>query len=278
MTLRVGLIGDPVEHSLSPAFQQAAFDALGIDALYALWPTSAVDLPARVTSLREPDVLGANVTLPHKQAAFALVDDVTERAAAAHAVNTIASRDGRLHGDNTDIPGFLAPLDERGLRLHSLHAVVLGAGGAAHAVVVALLLAGCGGITVANRHPARAEALAAELGAPPSLRTAALDATLAGALQSAGLLVNATAAGWQGDALPLDSALLRALPPTALVYDLIYRETPLLRAAVGLGLGTLDGLRMLVHQGAESFRCWTDQAPPLEVMWQAALSARDRRA
>lgn len=278
MALRVGLIGDPVAHSLSPAFQQAALDALGIDARYARWHTAAADLPARFAALRAPDVLGANVTLPHKEAAFALVDDVTARAAAARAVNTVVSRDGRLLGDNTDIPGFLAPLGERGLDLPALDAVVLGAGGAARGVVVALLQRGCRSVTVANRRPERAAALIADLGAPPTARPAPLGASLAPALAAAGLLVNATSIGWQGDSLPLDAALLRGLPPTALVYDLTYRETPLLRAAGALGLATLDGLRMLVCQGAESLRAWTGRAAPLDVMWSAALAARDGHA
>lgn len=274
MTSRVGLIGHPIEHSLSPAFQQAAFDALGIAARYELWPTSEGELPARIERLRTPGTLGANVTLPHKEAAFRLVDETSERASEAEAVNTIINRAGRLIGDNTDIPGFLTPLSQHGAIPAEARAVVLGAGGAARAVIVALLSAGCRDITVANRTTGRAETLVAALGTSPAIRVSPLDVALAAWLARATLLVNATPVGWHGSALPLDAALLDALPTGALVYDLIYRETALLRAAEARGLATLDGLRMLVHQGAESFRLWTGRQPPLDLMWQVAIDTR----
>lgn len=277
-TRRVGLIGDPVEHSLSPAFQQAAFDALGIAARYELWPTPADDVAARIDGLRQAAFLGANVTLPHKGIAFDLVDEPTERARRARAVNTIVNRGGRLLGDNTDIPGFVAPLHERGLDLREARAVVLGAGGAARAVLVALLMAGCTQIALANRTPQRAAALIATLRVPVPIWFGPIDHSLTEWLAEATLLVNATAIGWQDGSLPLPEALLATLPPEALVYDLTYRDTPLLLAAHERGLATQDGLAMLVHQGAESFRLWTGQEPPLDVMWAAARAARDEHA
>ena len=155
--------------------------------------------------------------------------------------------------------------------------VVLGAGGAARAVVVALTDAGCRDIVVANRTPARARAMLDALALDRSITVAGLDATLAGRLAEANLLVNATAVGWQGDALPLPAPLLDALAPGSLVYDLTYRETPLLQAAMRRGLPTLDGLPMLVHQGARSFQLWTGQEPPVALMLQAAQAARSGR-
>jgi shikimate dehydrogenase len=274
-TRYAGLIGFPVEHSLSPAFQQAAFDALGLDVRYELWPTADDEMPERVASLRAEEYLGANVTVPHKERAFALMESVSDIARRAGAVNTIVKRDGRLHGENTDVPGFLAPLQQRGFDLRRMSAVVLGAGGAARGVVVALQSVGCPRIVVANRTIERAERLAAELGG--SLRISGLDDALIPHLESADLLVNATALGWQGDRLPLAETTLRALPPTSLVYDLTYRETPLLRAAARLGYPTLDGLEMLVAQGAESFRLWTGQEPPLALMLAAARTAASAR-
>ncbi|HET7037971.1 MAG TPA: shikimate dehydrogenase [Thermomicrobiaceae bacterium] len=271
-TLRVGLIGYPVEHSLSPVMQQAAFDALGIPARYELWPTLPAELAERVAGLRRPDALGANVTVPHKTQVLALVDEVSPLARRAGAVNTIVNRAGRLYGDNTDVPGFLAPLKARGHDFAQTDAVILGAGGAARAVAVALAGAGCRGVLVANRTPERGAALARELGAP--LTAAALDARLAGPLARAALLVNATAIGWNGEALPLDPALLDSLPPGSLVYDLTYRRTPLLRAAEARGLATLDGFAMLVQQGVAAFRLWTGQEPPAELMRAAAQAAR----
>lgn len=273
--LRAGLIGFPVEHSLSPVFQQAAFDALRIPARYDLWPTPPEELAARIAGLRETGTLGANVTVPHKPAVFRLLDEVSERARRAGAVNTVINQRGTLLGDNTDIPGFLAPLRERGLALSGARVVVLGAGGAARGVVVALLLAGCPEIVVVNRTAARARALAEEIGGPVQAQpTEALGALLPGAT----LLVNATALGWGDGSLPLAPDLLDRLPGDALVYDLTYRKTPLLASAAERGRATLDGLPMLVHQGAESFRLWTGQEPPLSLMLAIAERARDERA
>jgi shikimate dehydrogenase len=270
-----GLIGFPVEHSLSPAFQQAAFDALGLDVRYELWPTTDEQMPERVASLRADTYIGANVTVPHKERAFALMESVSDIARRAGAVNTIVKRDGRLHGENTDVPGFLAPLQQRGFDLSRMSVIVLGAGGAARGVVVALQSAGCPRIVVANRTVERAERLAAEVGGP--LQISGLDSALIPHLAGADLLVNATALGWQGDRLPLAEAALRSLPPTSLVYDLTYRATPLLRAATELGHPTLDGLEMLVAQGAESFRLWTGQEPPYDLMLAAARQAAAAR-
>ncbi|HEU5422083.1 MAG TPA: shikimate dehydrogenase [Nitrolancea sp.] len=275
-TLRVGLVGYPVEHSLSPVMQQAAFDALGIAARYELWPTRPEELAERVAGLRHPDALGANVTVPHKTRVLPLLDEVSPLARRAGAVNTIISRAGRLHGDNTDVPGFLAPLRARGLDFGQTDAVILGAGGAARAVAVALADAGCRSVLVANRTPERGAALARELGGP--LAAAPLDVRLTGPLSRATLLVNATAVGWTGEELPLDAALLDSLPPGGLVYDLTYRQTPLLRAAEARGLATLDGFVMLVQQGVAAFRLWTGQEPPQELMLAAARSARERHA
>jgi shikimate dehydrogenase len=273
MTRQIGLIGYPVEHSLSLAFQQAALDALGIDARYFLWPTPPEGVPGRIASLRSPDVLGANVTVPHKPAAFAAVDEVSKRARHARAVNTIVNRDGRLFGDNTDIPGFLATLQDLGPSLASTPAVVLGAGGAARGILVALLSAGCNQVTVASRRPEAAEAMLVAVEPSIPVGVAPLDESLASQLAGVGMLVNATSIGWEGDALPLPESLLDALPPSALVYDLTYRETPLIRAAARRGLTTLDGLEMLIQQGAESFRLWTGCEPPIAVMRVAARSA-----
>jgi shikimate dehydrogenase len=274
-TRYAGLIGFPVEHSLSPDFQQAAIDALGLDVRYELWPTNDDEMPARVASLRADEFIGANVTVPHKERAFALMESVSDIARRAGAVNTIFKRDGKLHGENTDVPGFLAPLRKRGFDLSRMSAVVLGAGGAARGVVVALQAAGCPRIVVTNRTIERAERLAAELGGP--LQISGLDDSLISHIKAADLLVNATALGWQGDRLPLAEAALASLPSTSLVYDLTYRETPLLRAAARLSYPTLDGLEMLVAQGAESFRLWTNQEPPYDIMLAAARTAAAAR-
>lgn len=273
--LQVGLIGYPVEHSFSPAFQQAAFDALSIDARYHLWPTPPEQVPARIAALRLPGVLGANVTVPHKQAAFAAVDEVSDRARRAGAVNTIVNRDGQLFGDNTDILGFLAPLRDLGVSFPSTSAIVLGAGGAARGILVALLSSSCSQVTVFNRTPETAARMIAAIEPSIPVGIAPLDESLNAKLAGATLLVNATSIGWDGETLPIAEHLLDELPTEALVYDLTYRETPLIQAAARRGLRTLDGLEMLIQQGAESFRLWTGCEPPISVMRSAAKAARD---
>ncbi|HEX3724481.1 MAG TPA: shikimate dehydrogenase [Nitrolancea sp.] len=270
--LRVGLIGFPVEHSLSPAFQQAAFDALGLDIRYELWTTTVEELAGRVEGLRASEFLGANVTVPYKERAFSLMESVSDIARRAGAVNTIVKRGNQLHGENTDVAGFLSPLLRRGLQLREMNVIVLGAGGAARGVVVALQSIGCEQIVVANRTVERARILADQLAG--AVEVSGLDDTLTAHAERADLLVNATSLGWDGDRLPLDETALRALKQDALVYDLTYRATPLLRAAQRFGHPTLDGLEMLVAQGAESFRLWTGEEPPFELMLSAAHAAQ----
>lgn len=275
--LRLGLIGDRVEHSVSPAVQQSALDVLGLPARYELWPTAAADLLARITELRAPNILGANVTVPHKLAVMDLLDEVSPLARRVGAVNTIVHREGRLLGDNTDVPGFAAALREVTADGARRPALILGAGGAARAVALALAEGGGTAVTVANRDPARAGRLAADL-APTPIRIVGVDeATLAAALAGVTLVVNATSVGWHGQETPLPLGLLDALPADALVVDLTYRETALLAAARTRGLATLDGLAMLVHQGARSFELWTGRPAPLAVMMAAAREARAAR-
>ncbi len=272
---RIGLIGDPVAQSLSPAFQQPAFDMLGLAIRYELWPTTLAELPARLDSIRNGDALGANVTVPHKEAAFALMDAVSDIARRVGAVNTISVRDGQLTGDNTDVHGFVAPLRDRQFEFQTTHAIILGAGGAARAVAVALLDAGIARLTIVNRTLHRADTIATELD-DPRVSTHTLDA-LADQMTGAGLLVNATAIGWSDEAFPIQQGTFSRLAPGAVAYDLTYRETPFLRAAGAAGLATIDGLPMLVHQGARSFEIWTGQPAPVEEMWRSAVAARTER-
>jgi shikimate dehydrogenase len=271
----IGLIGDPVAHSLSPAFQQAAFDALGLPIRYELWETPADAFPERLQRIRAGAALGANVTVPHKERAFGAMDTVSDVARRIGAVNTVVRRGQSLHGDNTDAHGFVVPLLERGIALGDVHAVVVGAGGAARAVIVALLTAGARQVTVVNRTAERAERLATELD-DARLRARPMTAldTLA---PEAGLLVNATALGWADHDAPVTAEVMHMWAADALAYDLTYRDTPFLRLARAAGLETLDGLGMLVHQGARSFALWTNQAAPVDLMWQAAIAARAMR-
>jgi shikimate dehydrogenase len=273
--LRLGVIGDPVAHSLSPAIHQPALDALGIPATFERWHTLAADLPARIAGLRAADALGASVTVPHKVATMALADEVADAARRAGAVNTVVNRDGRLLGENTDIHGFATSLSAICPDVAARPALLLGAGGAARAVALALEGLGAPAIVLANRDRAKAARLAADLDVA-ALRTAPFDdASLRRLLPETRLLVNCTSLGWRAGETPLPLDLLALLPDDALVADLTYRQTDLLAAAADRGLATLDGLGMLVHQGARAFALWTGQAAPVEAMYAAAKAARD---
>lgn len=279
MTARVGLIGDPVAHSVSPAFQQAALDALGIDARYEAWRTAESELAERVAMLRADGVLGANVTVPHKQAVIPLLNEIDGTARRAGAVNTIVNRDGRLAGYNTDIPGFLAALHmDAGFDPAGCSVAVLGAGGAARAVAMALAGAGAASVLVLNRSPERAKQLVREL--TPEIGSAhALpdDGMLPlETLVGRNLVVNCTTVGMLHSARQHDTPVQpMALPPGALIVDIVANPlvTPLMRAAQERGLRTLGGLSMLVRQGAASFELWTGRSAPLDVMFAAARRA-----
>jgi shikimate dehydrogenase len=272
---RIGLIGDPVEHSLSPVFQQPAFDALGLNIRYELWPTPLERFEERIADLRNGKALGANVTVPHKEVAFRSMDTVSDTATRAGAVNTIVRRDGVLHGENTDVHGFTVPLVEQRFAFDASHAIVLGAGGAARGIVVALLDAGIRQVTILNRTIARAQQIASALD-DERIRFGAPDSAIDLA-ESAQLMDNATAIGWNGTNLPVDPRVFGLLPAGSIVYDLTYRTTPFLRSAMDAGVQTIDGLPMLVHQGARSFELWTGQSAPIDLMWRAAVTERTAR-
>lgn len=275
-----GLIGYPVGHSLSPVMHNAAFQALGMyDARYDLWETTLEDLPARVESLREPGVLGGNVTVPHKQGVMSLLDEVTETARRIGAVNTVIPADGRLTGDNTDAYGFSQSLRDVVDPATIGQAVVVGAGGAARAVLVSLQEAGISNVIVINRTLERAQRLVEGLAADGQhpIVAGGWDA-LDDVTRSAGLIVNATSIGWHGDEMPFDQVIVDVLPSNAVVMDLTYRQTALLKAAEARKLEAIDGLPMLIHQGARAFELWTGQAPPVDVMTQAVLQEQARRS
>lgn len=281
---RIILIGDPVAHSRSPLMQNAALAALGLDARYEAVRTTAVELPARVAALRGPEFLGANVTLPHKQAVLPLLNALEPQAARIGAVNTIyKDAAGMLVGANSDAPALLDDLAEAGFIPAGRNTVILGASGAARAAAFALADAGVASLVVANRTPERAEELLADLllaitdeqgltpagEPPPPLVALALDdPDLPELIAGCELLVNATAIGWHADETPLPD------PPVGrqtLVYDMVYRETRLLREAAARGAATRDGLGMLVRQGGLALTRFTGREAPLDVM-RAALS------
>lgn len=259
-TRLAGVIGWPVEHSLSPALHNAAFRALGLDWAYLALPISPDRLHEAVRGLFAAGCGGLSVTIPHKQAVMDCCSSVSPAALAIGAVNTlIPDGDGGCRGDNTDAEGFLSALDESApLELVDREVLVIGAGGAARAVAYALLSRGAR-VRVANRTAERA----AELGEPvPFTRQALEDAA-----STAALVVNATSLGMGSDEVPV-ALPIESLGSSSVVFDLVYRSepTPWLRAASERGARTVDGLGMLLHQGAAAFRQWTGVEPPLDVM------------
>ena len=259
MTKRVVLIGHPVAHSLSGAMQQAAFDDQGVDATYELWDRAPIALAEAIEELRDDAFLGANVTIPHKERVVPLVDRQTEEAHATGAVNTITKEGKRLVGKQK-MPR---------------HAVVLGAGGGARAVVYGLITEGFQRIIVFNRHLHRAEGLVKHFG-----RTAAHmelrampwhESIIEAELAKAKVLVNATSIGLVNDETPVPGELI---PPELLVLDLIYSRTRFLREAEAAGSVVSDGEQMLLHQGAAAFTLWTGKPAPLELMQKKLKEAR----
>ena len=276
--MRCGIIGKPVGHSISPIFQNAAFRALGIEARYEAWETEPEGLAAIVATLRAGDALGANVTVPYKEAAPPLLDRLSEDAALVAAVNTILrADDGTLVGHNTDIAGFQRALAEELGGEPVGRAAVVGAGGAARAVVLALARLGATEIAVANRTIGRAIRLCddlAEATGVPLMPLPLEDAPRAA--RAARVIVNTTSVGMAGGAgegrTPITAGAFHA---GQLVCDVVANplETPLMRDAAAAGARTLGGLRMLVYQGAAAFTLWTGREAPLDVMLEAARGA-----
>jgi shikimate dehydrogenase len=276
MTKRVVLIGHPVAHSLSGAMQQAAFDALKIDARYELWDRPPIELPEAVEELRGAAFLGANITIPHKERVVPMIDRSTEEATATGAVNTITHEGPRLVGHNTDVAGFEVALDKLvGRQKMPRTAVVLGAGGGSRAVVYGLIRAAFQRVIVFNRHLHRSEGLVrhfARSAAHMELRAMPWhESIIESEIAKTKLVINATSIGLTSDASPVPAD---ALLPELLVLDLIYKQTRLLRDAEAAGCTAMDGQLMLLHQGAASFSLWTGQPAPLEVMADALAAAR----
>lgn len=267
----VGIFGDPVAHSLSPLMQNHALEAAGIDAVFVPFHVRPQQLAAAVAGVRALNLLGVNVTVPHKEAVCAYLDEIDPAARLIGAVNTVVNRNGRLCGYNTDGLGFLSSLQQDlGLRPEGLKVLLLGAGGACRAALVALAQGGAASITIANRTPARAEGLALEFGqvfggttfAARSLEPEAL----AAALDGVDLLVNTSAAGLKGEAFP--GFPWEAVPTRTAFYDMVYGTglTPWLQQAQDRGHAVAGGLGMLAGQGEEAFYLWTGKRPPFGAM------------
>ncbi|MDB5473147.1 MAG: shikimate dehydrogenase [Devosia sp.] len=272
MTIKAFVIGDPISHSRSPLIHGSWIAEHGLDASYEAIAVTPAELPRFFERLRSGEFAGGNVTIPHKQAVFALCDSVDPLASSIGAVNTLVVDNGKVHGTNTDYLGFLGNLDagapgwSDGLQT----AIVVGAGGAARAILVALQSRNVGSIVLLNRTRETAEKLAAELPGPISV--AGLEAFNQIA-PLAGLVVNTSSVGMHGSRFEgFDLALLA---PSALVTDIVYvpLQTPLLADAQALGLRTVDGLGMLLHQAVPGFHAWFGVRPTVHAGLRATIEA-----
>lgn len=280
---RVGIIGYPIRHSASPAFQNAALQHCGVDATFTAWEVAPSELAHWVWGQDRADLLGFGVTVPHKTEIIKQLDHVDDDAAAIGAVNTVVvTAERRLIGYNTDTYGFLLALQqEGGFDVRGQDVLVLGAGGVSRAVCGVLLREGVASLTLANRTVSRAESLLADLDHHGvAVQTVGLDNdAIADALRGrgpVGLIVNCTSMGMlHGPAEGASPIPAELIPAGAFVYDLVYNPpvTPLMELAQGVGARTLNGLPMLVYQGAKGFGLWTGIDAPVDVMMAAARRA-----
>jgi shikimate dehydrogenase len=271
VTRKAFVIGHPIKHSRSPLIHGQWLAEHAIDGSYEAIDVAPDALPSFFERLRRGEFVGGNVTIPHKEAVFALCDSVDPLAASIGAVNTLVVTDGRVHGTNTDYLGFLGNLDAAasGWDRPDRPAIVLGAGGAARAVLVALKSRGLA-VRLLNRTLVTAEALAHEFGG--DITASELD-TFNTVAPGAGLVVNTTSIGMQGSRF--DGLDLAILPADALVTDIVYvpLQTPLLADARALGLATVDGLGMLLHQAVPGFEAWFGVRPTVTPVLRARIQA-----
>ena len=270
-----GIFGHPVSHSLSPVMHNSAFSALGLDCVYVAFDISPEEIGKAAQSVRTLGIKGINITIPHKESIIPHLDEIAPDAELMGAVNTVRNDDGKLTGYNTDVGGFLRAVEEDlGINPGGSSVLLMGAGGAARAVMSAFCMNGAGRICVANRTYDKALKLASEFGKQfkkIKIEPVALDdiRVIKARLAESDILVNSTSAGMEGKTamdLPLE-----ALKENAAVYDLVYkpRETPLVTEARRLGHRASGGLGMLLYQGALSFEIWTGREAPVDVMRKA---------
>ena len=271
-----GIIGDPIEHTMSPVMHNAAFRQLGIDCAYLPFRVGEEAVGRAIEGVKALNIRGLNVTIPHKTAVIPYLDGLDPMAERMGAVNTIVNDNGILTGYNTDAAGFLKALKENKIEPRGANIVVLGAGGASRGI--SFLLAENGAdLTILNRRRERAEDLASQVSTATETDVKALaldEENLSLALEKADVLVNATRVGMVPDVnqTPVPSGLLRS---DLAVFDIVYNpvKTRLLADAEAAGARTIGGLEMLVWQGALAFTLWTGQAAPVDLMRKVALKA-----
>jgi shikimate dehydrogenase len=276
-TQLLGVIGYPIEHSLSPPMHNAAIAYLGLDYVYLPFAIKPEDLEKAIAGFEAIGIQGFSITIPHKQAIIPLLGEISGRAKLIGAVNTVWRTESGWAGTNTDVDGFLAPLRTLDRDWAAIAPIILGNGGAARAVAVGLLELGCLEVEVVGRNPeklAQFDRSWQSSGLESRIHTHSWD-RLPDLLPQAELLVNTTPIGMtpQTGRSPVDLSLMERLPATAIAYDLIYTPNPtaFLQQAGQLALIAIDGLEMLVQQGAAALEIWLDRPIPIEIMRQALL-------
>jgi shikimate dehydrogenase len=271
-----GIIGDPVDHTISPGMHNAAFKETGLDFIYVPFRVKKEYLADAIKSLKALNIRGLNVTLPHKVNAMAYMDEIDDLARYTGAINTIVNQDGYLKGYNTDASGFIKALAAEKVQPEGKNVIVIGAGGASRAISFILADKGAN-LTILNRHPETAQKLADRLSGLFRKNIYALELNsqnLEAVLDQAHLLVNTTSVGMypESDVSPVPSSLIR---PGTVVFDIIYNplKTHLLAGAEKQGAKIIGGIEMLVQQGAAAFELWTGQQAPARTMKKAGLKA-----
>lgn len=284
-TRLLAVIGDPIGHSLSPVMHNRALAALGEDTVYVACPVGSQDLEAALAGFAAIDLRGFSVTIPHKQAIMPLLGEILPVAQAVGAVNTVGrSANGEWWGTNTDVAGFVAPLRSARGNWPGTTAVILGGGGAARAVVAGCHELGCDRVIIVGRNLAKLRPLQAWF-QPPNPLTIPVEllpwSEMATAIAQADLLVNSTPIGMAPkiNESPMSPVDFDPLPVGAIVYDLIYtpRPTQFLQLAAARGFQTIDGLEMLVQQGAAALELWLGRSAPVDVMRDALLESLTSR-
>lgn len=271
-TKLLGVIGEPIEHSLSPVMHNAAIAEMGLDYIYLPFPIKTADLGVAIAGFAAMGLQGFSVTIPHKQGIISLLSDVSAIAKLTGAVNTVWRTEQGWSGTNTDVEGFVAPLQALNRDWSQTTPVILGHGGAARAVVVGCTQLGCTEIHVVGRNVQKLSQFQQSwVNAPlPITLNVHRWEELPELLPQADLVVNSTPVGMYPNVeqSPLDAAAMTLLPPGAIAYDLIYTPNPtqFLQQAQEQGAVAIDGLEMLVQQGAAALKIWVEQTPPVDIM------------
>jgi shikimate dehydrogenase len=272
-TKLLGIIGDPVEHSLSPVMHNAAIASLGLDYIYVPFPVKPEDLATVLAGFNAVNLSGFSITIPHKQEIIPLLTEISEDAVNIGAVNTVWRTASGWKGTNTDAEGFVAPLKLLDRDWSKTTPVILGHGGAARAVIAGLANLGCSEIHVVGRNIDKLARFYQSWSHAPKITTLLKIHNwdnLSSLIPAADLLVNTTPVGMSPntEALPVEASLIQKLKPKAIAYDLIYTPNPtqFLKLAQAQGIMAIDGLEMLVQQGATALEIWLQQSVPVDVM------------